>query len=98
MSDPPALLSSHQANIICGIIVPRMLSPTAWNWGPKSGIFWAGSCFLCLLYCIFRLPETRGRSYGELDLMFQNHIPAWRFSKTNVDRECTDSGKAVDPS
>lgn len=26
-------------NIICGIIVPRMLSPKAWNWGPKSGIF-----------------------------------------------------------
>lgn len=25
-------------NIICGIIVPRMLSPTAWNWGPKSGL------------------------------------------------------------
>lgn len=26
-------------NITCGIIVPRMLSPTSWNWGAKSGIF-----------------------------------------------------------
>ena len=25
-------------NIICGIIVPRMLSPTSWNWGAKSGL------------------------------------------------------------
>jgi SP family general alpha glucoside:H+ symporter-like MFS transporter len=45
-------------NIICGIIVPRMLSPTAWNWGPKSGFFWFGSAALSALYCCFRLPES----------------------------------------
>ncbi|KAJ7362354.1 trehalose transport-related protein [Mycena albidolilacea] len=73
-------------NIICGIIVPRMLSPTAWNWGPKSGFFWFGSAALSALYCWFRLPETRGRSYGELDILFENKVPAWRFSKTKVDQ------------
>ena len=31
-------ISSQIKNIVCGIIVP-MLSPTAWNWGPKSGFF-----------------------------------------------------------
>ncbi|KAF8160277.1 hypothetical protein K438DRAFT_1909944 [Mycena galopus ATCC 62051] len=31
---------AYQAmNIICGIITPLMLSPTSWNWGPKSGFF-----------------------------------------------------------
>ncbi|KAK6984885.1 maltose permease [Favolaschia claudopus] len=73
-------------NIICGIIVPRMLSPTAWNWGPKSGYFWFGSATLSMVYCIFRLPETRGRSYGELDILFENKVTAWRFSKTKVDQ------------
>ncbi|KAJ7484804.1 maltose permease [Mycena galericulata] len=73
-------------NIICGIIVPRMLSPTAWNWGPKSGLFWFGSAALSALYCWIRVPETRGRSYGELDILFENKIPAWRFSKTKVDQ------------
>ncbi|KAJ6571319.1 trehalose transport-related protein [Mycena capillaripes] len=73
-------------NIICGIIVPRMLSPTAWNWGPKSGLFWFGSATLSAIYCIFRLPETRGRSYGELDILFENRVPAWRFSKSKVDQ------------
>ncbi len=51
-----------KSNIICGIIVPRMLSPTAWNWGPKSGIFWFGMNSLCIIWCVFRLPETRNRS------------------------------------
>lgn len=46
-------------NITCGIIVPRMLNPLAWNWGPKSGLFWAGSATLCTLYIALRLPETR---------------------------------------
>lgn len=29
-------------------------------------------------------------SYGELDLLFENHIPAWRFKGTKVDRESCD--------
>ncbi|KAG8938943.1 hypothetical protein FRC04_007229 [Tulasnella sp. 424] len=76
-------------NIICGIIVPRMLSPTAWNWGPKSGIFWGVSAGLSTLYCYLRLPETKNRSYGELDLLFEHKVPAWRFKSTKVDQFAT---------
>ncbi|KAJ7633902.1 hypothetical protein DFH06DRAFT_1139818 [Mycena polygramma] len=73
-------------NIICGIIVPRMPSPTVWNWGRKSGLFSSGSATLSCLYCFLRLPETRGRSYGELDILFANRVPAWRFSKSKADQ------------
>jgi len=73
-------------NIICGIIVPRMLGAQSWNWGPKSGLFWGGSAFLCTIYCILRLPETRGRSYGELDLLFEHRVPAWKFKSTKVNQ------------
>lgn len=73
-------------NIICGIIMPRMLSPTSWNWGQKCAFFWFGSCSLCIVYVYFRLPETRGRSYAELDTLFENRVPAWRFSSTKVNR------------
>ncbi|KAJ7624653.1 trehalose transport-related protein [Roridomyces roridus] len=73
-------------NIVCGIIVPDMLSPTAWNWGPKCGLFWFGVAGLSAVYCWFRVPETRGRSYGELDILFENKVPAWRFAGTKVDQ------------
>lgn len=86
-----ARVSYQIMNIICGIIVPRMLSPTSWNWGQKSAFFWFGSCALCIVYVWFRVPETRGRSYAELDTLFENHVPAWKFSSTKVDRECLDS-------
>ncbi|KAJ7046038.1 maltose permease [Mycena alexandri] len=84
-------------NIICGIIVPRMLSPTAWAWGPKSGIFWFGSATLSGIYCYFRLPETMGRSYGELDILFENRVPAWRFSKSKVDQFGLSDPAVVSP-
>ncbi|ORY28791.1 maltose permease [Naematelia encephala] len=73
-------------NIICGIIVPRMLSPTSWNWGPKSGLFWGASAGFSTLYCYLRLPEPKGRSYGELDLLFEHKVPAWRFKGTRVEQ------------
>ncbi|KAE9391257.1 maltose permease [Gymnopus androsaceus JB14] len=73
-------------NIVCGIIVPRMLSVLAWDWGAKSGLFWGGSALLSTLYCLLRLPETRGRSYGELDMLFEEKVPAWRFSSTKADQ------------
>lgn len=70
--------------IVNGVIVPYMLNPTAWNWKGKAGFFWAGACFLCLLWTFFRLPEPRGRTYGEMDILFEQHVSARDFSKTNV--------------
>jgi len=70
--------------IINNIWTPYMLNPTAWNWGAKSGFFWAGLCALLFVYCFFRLPEPKGRTYGELDILFENHVPARKFASTNA--------------
>jgi SP family general alpha glucoside:H+ symporter-like MFS transporter len=32
----------------------------------------------------FRLPEPKGRSYGELDLLFEQKVPARKFKTTQV--------------
>ncbi|KAJ7637417.1 putative alpha-glucoside transport-related protein [Mycena rosella] len=92
-----ARCSYQVINIVCGIIVPRMLSPLAWNWGPKSGLFWFGSAALGGLYCYLRVPETKGRSYGELDILFQNKVPAWRFKGAKVDQFGLPDGNATPP-
>ncbi|MBE7180501.1 MAG: sugar porter family MFS transporter, partial [Terriglobus roseus] len=72
-------------SIVGNVITPRMLNPSAWNWGAKSGLFWAGCCFLCFLWTFFRLPEPKGRSYGELDILFEQKVPARKFATTHVD-------------
>jgi len=73
------------AGIVTNIITPRMLNPTAWNWGAKAGFFWAGTCFLCFIWSYFRLPEPKGRTYGELDILFEQEVSARKFKSTIVD-------------
>ncbi|KAF5020008.1 hypothetical protein F66182_7973 [Fusarium sp. NRRL 66182] len=72
--------------IATNIITPRMLNPSAWNWGAKGGFFWAGSCFVCIIWTYFRLPEPKGRSYGEIDILFERGVSARKFSSTEVER------------
>jgi SP family general alpha glucoside:H+ symporter-like MFS transporter len=71
--------------IINGVITPYMLNPSAWNWKGKAGFFWAGMCFLCLVWTYFRLPEPKGRTYEELDLLFERRVSARKFTRTEVD-------------
>ncbi|KAF1954002.1 maltose permease MAL61 [Byssothecium circinans] len=90
------------ASIICNIITPRMLNPTAWGWGAKSSFFWAGTCFCCVVWTYFRLPEPKGRTYGELDILFERRISARKFADTvvedfNVGKGETNSSTEKEP-
>ncbi|GES64123.1 MFS alpha-glucoside transporter [Aspergillus terreus] len=67
-------------------VTPRMLSSTAWNWGAKAGLFYAGTNLTCNIWCWFRLPETKDRTFGEIDLLFENGVPARKFKDTRVDQ------------
>lgn len=71
--------------IICSVLSPYMINPTAWNWGLFTGFFWAGFCFLCIIYTFFRIPEPTGRTFAELDLLFERGVSARKFAKTEVD-------------
>ncbi len=44
-----------------------------------------GICFLCVIYTYFRVPEPRGRSFAELDILFEKKVPARKFQTTEVD-------------
>ncbi|KAI8660104.1 MFS domain-containing protein [Fusarium keratoplasticum] len=74
------------SGIATNIITPRMLNPSAWNWGAKAGFFWAGTCLVCAVWTYFRLPEPKGRTYAELDILFERHISARKFKETTVER------------
>ncbi|TAQ83769.1 hypothetical protein B7494_g7908 [Chlorociboria aeruginascens] len=71
--------------IICSVLTPYMLNSGAWNWGNYTGFFWAGICFCCIVYTYFRVPEPRGRSFAELDILFERGVSARKFSTANVD-------------
>ena len=40
---------------------------------------------MCIVYTYFRVPEPQGRSFAELDLLFEKGVSARKFAKTHVD-------------
>ncbi|PNS19630.1 hypothetical protein CAC42_7474 [Sphaceloma murrayae] len=81
--------------LVSNIIFPRMINPSAWNWGAKAGFFWAVSCALCAVWTFFRLPEPKGRTYGELDVLFEQRVPARKFKSTVVDQFGSSSAESL---
>jgi SP family general alpha glucoside:H+ symporter-like MFS transporter len=71
--------------LVYGQIVPRTIQITAWNWGAKSGFFYGSIMALGLVWAYFRLPETKNRTFAEVDILFKNKVKARNFSKAKVD-------------
>jgi len=61
-----------------------MLNPTGGNLGGKCGFVWGATALICLVVAYFCLPEMKGRSYREIDIMFTRHIPARQWKKTDI--------------
>jgi SP family general alpha glucoside:H+ symporter-like MFS transporter len=69
------------AGITANIVQPYMLNPGAWNLRGKTAFVWAVTCFLSLVWTFFRLPEPKGLTFAELDLLFANKASARSFNR-----------------
>ena len=58
-----------------------MLSPQYAGWGAKIGFFFGPLAAIFTVLVWFTVPETKGRTYAELDELFERRVPAWRFHK-----------------
>lgn len=59
--------------------------PQAWNLKGYTGFFWGATALLTFIWAFFRLPESKGRTYEEMDMLFAERVPARRFAQTHVD-------------
>ncbi|KAJ6442365.1 maltose permease [Purpureocillium lavendulum] len=80
------------ASIVFTVAMPYMLNSDEANWGGKTGFLFGGISLLCLVWCFYRLPESRGRTYEELDILFQRQIPARKFKDYDLVAEA-DAGE-----
>ncbi|KAI0405403.1 general substrate transporter [Xylaria palmicola] len=62
-----------------------LLNPTGGNLGGKCGYVWGGTGLFCFVVAYFWLPEMRGRSYREIDILFRRKVPAREWKKAVVD-------------
>ena len=75
----------NASNIFVNVMTNYQLSSTAWNWGARTAFFWAGTCLMSVIWVFFRLPEPKDRTYAELDVLFEEGVPARKFATTHVD-------------
>jgi SP family general alpha glucoside:H+ symporter-like MFS transporter len=74
-----ARVAYNIVGLVANVLMPKMLNPTAWNWRGKTCYLWAGTCLLCYIWCHYRLPEPKGLTYLELDLLFEKKVTARKF-------------------
>ncbi|KAH8080079.1 general substrate transporter [Filobasidium floriforme] len=80
------------SGVIFNYTVPIMLSEQQANWGAKTGYFFGGLAVLFTILVWFTVPETQGRTYEELDELYERRLPAWRFkgARTLKDDQMVD--------
>ncbi|ORY68174.1 sugar transporter-like protein [Pseudomassariella vexata] len=72
-------------NIVSQILQAYMMNPTEWDLKGRTGFVWGSTAFCVFIWSYFRLPEIKGRTYEELDILFRNNVSTRQFSKARVD-------------
>lgn len=69
------------AQLISHIVEPYLINPGEANLKGKTAFVWFATGFTTLVWAFFRLPETKDRTYEELDILFDKRLPARKFRK-----------------
>ncbi|KAH6669194.1 general substrate transporter [Plectosphaerella plurivora] len=66
---------------------PYLYNTDELNWGGKIGFFFMGTGMLAFALTWWCVPETKGRTFQELDHLFENKVAARAFKKSVVPRD-----------
>ncbi|KAH7258754.1 hypothetical protein MRS44_009735 [Fusarium solani] len=91
-----AVTIQYMTGILFNYTVPLMLSNQGAGWGQKIGLFFGGITLVYLIPCVLMFPETKGRTYHELDELFEQRVPAWRFASTKTSHQVELEVKATE--
>lgn len=78
--------SYNVLQVLCILAEVQLINPEKLDLKGYAGLVWFIPCSLILLWAFFRLPETKQRTYGELDILFERRVPARKFSAYEIDR------------
>lgn len=66
--------SYNICSLISNIIEPYLITPSSANLKGKIAFVWFATALPTLIWSYFRLPETKERTYEELDVLFEREI------------------------
>ena len=74
-------------NVACAVGIPYAINPDQGNLRGKLAFVFLGITLPCLAWSFMCLPEIKGRTFDEIDLMFQRRVPTKRFKTYDFDAE-----------
>ena len=82
-----AVATATQAllGIVMTIAIPYMINPDQANLRGKIGFFFGGLSAISLCWAYLRVPETSGRTYEELDIMFSRGVKTRQFKDYHIE-------------
>jgi len=73
-------------SVLCAIGIPFALNKDEANWGGKIGFVFGMTGALCTAWCWFCLPESKGRTFEELDVLFERGVGSRHFEGYEVEK------------
>ena len=80
-----ARTACNMTGLVGGTLENYFMNPEAWNLRGYTGFVWGGCAWIIFVWAFFRLPETKNRSFHELDVLFAKKVPARKFKTFEVD-------------
>lgn len=65
-------------------VLPYLVNPDEANLGGKIAFIFSGMMLLDLVFIYYMIPETKGRTYAEVDYLWKSGIPIRKWAKTHV--------------
>jgi SP family general alpha glucoside:H+ symporter-like MFS transporter len=79
------------ASVIFTVAMPYMLNSDQANWRGKAGFLFGAVSLICFIWCWYRIPESRGRTFEELDILFEKKVPARHFANYDLLQSSEDA-------
>ena len=74
-----ALIAYSTLGIIYNVASPYLINASEAGLGAKTGLVYGGISLLACIWCYFKIPECKGRTFEELDIMFERKVPTKQF-------------------
>ncbi|KDE04829.1 hypothetical protein MVLG_04793 [Microbotryum lychnidis-dioicae p1A1 Lamole] len=89
--------SNWLLNFVIGYSTPYLVNKVPGSAGLQSNVFWiwGGCCVLCFIFTYFYIPETKGLSLEQVDILYRNSsiVNSNAFRKRILDENMHDEDK-----
>lgn len=87
-----ALATATQSvfGIVMNIAVPYMVNPDEGDLKGKVGFIFGGLGLIATIVCFFYIPDLKGRTFEEIDVMFINRVNPRQMGEYSIEHDSTE--------